>query len=78
MNARRQQQFRFHLTVNQQEYIRYYQGAANNVRVVSECGRRLQFPASRLRPFITHTGISGRFQLTVDNENRFLNLQKIA
>ncbi len=71
-----QQQFRFYLTVSQHDYLRFYQGAANNVRVTSECGRRLLFPASRLRPFLTHTGISGRFQLSIDANNRFIDLKK--
>ena len=74
----RQQQFRFSLTINQQEYLRFYQGTASNVQVVSECGRRLRFPASRLRPFLSHTGISGRFQLSIDANNRFLDLKKIS
>ena len=73
----RQQQFRFSLTINQQQYLRFYQGTASNVQVVSECGRRLRFPASRLRPFLTHTGISGRFQLSIDANNRFLDLKKV-
>ena len=78
MSTRHHHQYRFSLVVTQQEYLRYYQGAASNVRVISECGCRLQLPASRLRPFLSHTGISGRFQLTVDSENRFLSLQKIV
>ena len=78
MNTARQQQFRFNLTVSQQQYLRYYQGTASNIRVTSECGRRLLFPAARLRPFLTHSGISGRFLLTIDAENRFLELKKIS
>jgi hypothetical protein len=78
MRTARQQQFRFSIHISQQEFLRHYQGTANTVQVLSECGRRLRFPASRLRPFLTHTGISGRFLLTVDGNNRFRELQKIG
>ncbi len=74
----RQQHYRFSLQLNQQEFLRYYQGVVSSIQVMSHCGRRLQFPASRLRPFLTHKGISGTFVLTVDAENRFVGLKKIS
>ena len=70
------QQFYFSIQLSQQQFLRYYQGTANAVQVVSECGRRLQFPAAKLRPFLGHAGICGRFRLTVDEHNRFLRLQQ--
>ena len=78
MSAPRQQQFYFRLHLDKQQIIRYYQGSASTVQVMSECGRKLQFPAMRLRPFMSQSGISGRFQLTVDASNRFINLQNIG
>ncbi|NOY13453.1 MAG: DUF2835 domain-containing protein [Deltaproteobacteria bacterium] len=78
MTTTRQQQFRFSVHLSQQQFLRHYQGSVSAVQVLSECGRRLRFPASRLRPFLTHNGIHGRFQLTVDAENRFLSLKKIS
>ena len=78
MSRANQQQFYFHLQVDQQQILRYYQGTASKVQVIAECGRRLQFPAMRLRPFLTQNGINGRFQLTVDSENRFIQLQQLS
>jgi hypothetical protein len=78
MTTARQQQYRFSLQINSQQFQRYYQGTASSVQVHSHCGRRLRFPASRLRPFLTHAGISGTFVLTVDTNNRFLDLKKIS
>ena len=78
MNPARQKQYRFSLQLSQQQFLRHYQGSASSVQVFSECGRRLRFPASRLRPFLTHAGIKARFQLTVDSDNRFLKLEKIS
>ena len=70
--------YRFSIQLSQQQFLRHYQGAASTVQVYSECGQRLRFPASRLRPFLTHTGIAGRFQMTVNAENRFVDLKKIS
>ncbi len=67
----------FSLHINQQEYLRYYQGSASSVQVTSECGKRLKLPANRMRPFMTQNGISGRFRLTIDANNRFLDLQQL-
>lgn len=67
----------FHLQISQQQYLQYYQGTANAVQVISECGQKIKFPAIRLRSFLTHNGIHGRFLLTLDSNNRFLNLQKL-
>jgi len=78
MSAARNKFFRFNLQISQDQYLRYYQGSAGAVQVYSECGQRLRFPAARLRPFLTHNGIQGRFQITVSAENRFLELKKLS
>jgi len=70
-------QFFFKLQISQQQYLQYYQGTANAVRVVSESGQKVQFPAVRLRPFLTHNGIEGRFCLTINSNNRFVSLKQI-
>ncbi|MCD6582235.1 MAG: DUF2835 family protein [Desulfuromusa sp.] len=77
MTTQSKKQFTFRLQISQQQYLQYYQGTANAVQVVSECGKKLHFPAVRLRPFLSHTGINGRFLLTIDSNNRFIDLQKL-
>ncbi|MCK5826647.1 MAG: DUF2835 domain-containing protein [Desulfuromusa sp.] len=77
MTTQTKKQFYFRLQISQQQYLQYYQGSANTVQVVSECGQKVKFPAIRLRPFLTHNGIHGRFCLTIDGNNRFTNLQKL-
>lgn len=72
-----QRQFFFSVRISQQEFLKYYQGTADSALVTSECGRRLRFPALRLRPFFSHQGINGRFVLTVDKDNRFVSLQQV-
>jgi len=77
MTTQSKKKFYFRLQISQQQYLQYYQGTANAVQAVSECGKRLKFPAVRLRPFLSHTGINGRFLLTVDRNNRFIDLQQL-
>ena len=77
MATQLKKQFTFRLQISQQQYLQYYQGTANAVQVVSECGQKVKFPAIRLRPFMTHDGIHGRFCLTIDGNNRFIDLQKL-
>ncbi len=78
MSTARNIVYRFSLQIDQQQYLRYYQGSASTVQVYAENGQLLRFPAARLRPFLTHTGISGRFQLTVSSDNRFIDLTKLS
>ncbi len=77
MNATAKKKYYFRLQISQQQYLQYYQGTANAVQVISESGQKIQFPAIRLRSFLTHQGIHGRFCLTLDGQNRFINLQRL-
>ncbi len=70
------QNYYFYLSISYQAYLQHYSGAAANVLVVTDNGLRLQLPANRFRPFLTHAGISGRFCLTVDTDNKFVSLQR--
>lgn len=65
------------LAILAEEYQRLYQGAARDVVARSMDGRRIRFPALILRPFVTHTGIHGRFQILFDDHNRFHSIEKI-
>ncbi|KLV03776.1 hypothetical protein ABT56_17535 [Photobacterium aquae] len=68
--------FSIHVTYN--DYLNYYSGAASTVLVVTDNGLKLQLPASRLRPYLTQLGIKGRFRLTVNADNKFQQLEKLA
>lgn len=70
-------QFIFSIHLSEPEFLDYYKGTAKAIIVMSECGRRISFPPLRLIPFVTHRGVSGRFLLNVDTNNRFVSLQRI-
>ncbi len=76
--AANEKKYTFRLRLTQQQFLRYYQGSAHSVQVRSESGQTLQFPAHRLRSFLTADGINGRFALIVDQQNRFIRMEKLA
>lgn len=65
------------LAISAEEYQRIYQGAVKDVLAVSVDGRRIRFPAMILRPYVTHTGIQGRFQIIFDAQNRFAGIERL-
>jgi hypothetical protein len=73
----KQKRYFFQLHISQEQFLRHYQGHSNAVQVLSECGRKIRFPASRLRPHLRHDGIHGRYCLTVDSRNRFVSITPV-
>lgn len=65
------------LVIAADEYQRLYQGVVRDVLAQSVDGRRVRFPAAILRPYVTHSGISGRFRIVFDEQNRFQSIEKI-
>ncbi|WP_448682020.1 DUF2835 domain-containing protein [Pseudomonas nicosulfuronedens] len=55
-----------------------YRGHANRVEVTSRDGRRVNLPAHHLRPFVTHSGVHGSFELEFDDSGRLLALRRLA
>ena len=69
--------YHFSLDISVDEYQRYYRGTAQNVIVRSREGLRVQFPASALRPFVSSNGVHGHFALSMDKNNKLVNLQRL-
>ena len=70
--------YRFRLQLSSHEITRYYQGSARDISVRAENGQQLRFAARHLRPFLTSSGIQGRFLLMTDKNNQFQSLTKIS
>ena len=68
----------FSISMSPDTYLQYYRGSAKNILVKAEDGRRIQFPANALQPFITADGIHGRFRLFFDKNHKFLKLELIS
>ncbi|MCG5515315.1 MULTISPECIES: DUF2835 domain-containing protein [Ectothiorhodospira] len=70
--------YHFRLDIPRDEFLRYYSGSAASVVASSQEGRTVRFPASALRPHVTHDGVRGRFRLTVDDQFRLQSLERIG
>lgn len=68
---------RFHLSLPPEELEKLYQGV-QSCQAVSTQGLRIQFPASALRPFITHVGVIGYFELHYSDQGKFQRLIQLA
>ena len=67
----------FSLSLPAERYLLYYRGNVRAVIVESDDGRRIQLPAASLRPFVTAGGIEGRFELTLDENNKLLDIRRV-
>ncbi len=65
------------LVISTQELQRYYAHGVRTVVAKARSGKTLRFDARHLRPHITDQGIRGSFQLTTDDENRFVALERL-
>lgn len=61
-----------------EEFLRVYQGTANRVLLYSREGKSVSLPAGRLQSFLTREGIYGSFELSFDDQGKFISLRKLA
>jgi len=69
---------RFGLHISADEYKKYYSGEVRYVLTRTYDGWRVKFPASYLRRFVSHGGISGEFEIAYDENNRFREIRRIS
>jgi len=70
--------FYFSLTLNYEECRVLYLPENNSVVVTEERGKRIQIYTKNLRPFVSQTGLRGRFRLVINNEKKLVSLDKIS
>jgi len=69
--------YRFRLNISSDDYLRYYQAQSRFVQAYTEEGVGIKFPAEHLRPYITHSGINGLFELESTDQGKFVALRRI-
>jgi len=72
------QSIAFSIQLSYEKYTAYYKGYAEHVVVTAFDGRKIQFPAEILKPYLTHQGINGTFIIYFDDKNKYQSLQKLA
>lgn len=68
----------FDLDVSSVEYQRWYTGVARDVVVTARDGRRIQFPARVLQPFVSHSGVRGTFAIYFDEHHRYKDIRRLT
>ncbi len=68
---------RFQLSLLSEKYLKYYKGHASSIQVWSLDNKRIRFPASAARQFLTHDGIHGLFEIRFDKNNKLIEIVKI-
>lgn len=71
------QTFHFSISVNYDFCERLYQPGYNTVVMTADNGKRVQLPVKNLRPFVSPQGISGRFRLIIDDNNKIKSFEKV-
>ncbi len=69
--------YKFHAVLSAEQCLAYYEGAVTQVLVRADSGEKIQLSAHHFRPFITHLGLTGYFELTTTSQGKFIALKKI-
>jgi Protein of unknown function (DUF2835) len=68
---------RFQLSLSSDKYLAYYKGKANSIQTRSIDNKKIRFPASAVRKFLSHDGIHGLFEIQFDENNKLIKIEKI-
>ena len=69
---------RFRLDINPSQFLNYYRGHSKSVLALSMNGKRVQFPANALRPFLGREGIHGCFEIEFDENYKLVELARLS
>ena len=70
--------YTFTINMSKEQLLAVYSGSIQRVRVVTDEGLVLDLDAQHLKDFTTMEGIHGVFKLTVNRNNKFVNLRQIG
>lgn len=65
------------ITISAEEYLKMYQGLAEDVVTTALDGRTVRFPARILQPFVMRQGVKGRFQILFDDSGKFQRIERV-
>ena len=67
----------FYLRISYDDYLLVYQGHAKSIIATATDGRLVQFPAEVVKPYLTHSGIQGFFEIVFNRCNKFQSIKKL-
>lgn len=71
-------EIRFRIAISAQEYLRFYQGDVDSVRIKTVDGRVIQFPAGALQKYVDQFGVNGSFRIIYDENNKLVCLERVS
>lgn len=74
----RAHRLRFRLALSADAYLDYYRGNAQQIITEAETRQRIRFPAEALRPYVTHDGVYGYFEIEFDDQHKLVRLVRIG
>lgn len=72
------QTVRVSLRISARRFQAYYEGVVDSVVAQADDGRIVQFPARVLRPFLSHRGIEGVFDITFSSHHKFHSIIRVS
>ena len=66
------------IVISADEYLKRYSQRNTVVSTVTLEGKSIRFPAGILQPFVLHNGISGRFSIEFDENNKFVGIHRLS
>lgn len=65
------------LSLSADQMLKLYEGSARDVVALDDDGQTVRFPAAILRPYVTHSGVQGRFRIRFDAAGRFAGIERL-
>jgi len=66
------------LDITASEFQHYYAQNIDSVIAWSHNGQKIQFPASILQSFVSHSGIHGTFKIVIDKQSKFKAIKRVS
>ena len=68
----------FNLAISAEAFLAVYQGRAKNISTIAVDGRRLEFSAEKVKSFLTHDGVYGRFEMELSETYQFVAIRRLS
>lgn len=68
----------FSLAISAQDCLLYYQGLIKHVKVRTDEGLSVRFPASILQTILKPDGVYGRFAIYYDKKGKFIKIESLS
>ena len=67
----------FSIYLTYEQCLAYYKGHITAIQVIDDTGKKIRFPAAKILPYMSNLGIRGRFRLSLDDNNKFIALERV-